>query len=222
MSQRKSKSVPLGITESVSDFAPEMRLFDGSGNRLYLDLDERGRFLEATMEESREDRLFCHLLHYTGCRLSEALETSPGRVYLKEQSILFRSLKKRKIDKKGRKKQPHYRSVPVPARLIEDLDIVYNLRGRQRRKEGLEERLWPMSRATAWRMVKRVMARAGVTGPQATAKGFRHGFGIHMVMKGVPLTVIRDIMGHSSIQTTEIYLRAVGEEKRTMVMQAWA
>lgn len=205
----------------MTDFAPEMRLFDIDGRRLYLDADERERFLVAAVDESREDRLFCHLLHYTGCRISEALETSPGRVLLKEQAIVFRTLKRRKIDQKGRKKQPHYRTVPVPVRLIEDLDIVYDLRGRQRRKEGLNLPLWSMSRATAWRHVRRVMDRAGIAGPQATAKGFRHGFGVHMVMRGVPLTVIQDIMGHSSIRTTEIYLLALGVQKQTMVLQAW-
>jgi len=68
-------------------YAPEMRLFDDDGQRLYLSAEERARFLEASANQPREDRVFCHLLHYTGCRPSEALETSPGRVLLYERAI---------------------------------------------------------------------------------------------------------------------------------------
>ncbi|WXG55641.1 MAG: tyrosine-type recombinase/integrase [Candidatus Sedimenticola sp. (ex Thyasira tokunagai)] len=80
-----------------------------------------------------------------------------------------------------------------------------------------------MSRSTAWRMVKRVMAKAGIEGKQATAKGLRHGFGIAMLSRKYPLpiNVLWDLMGHSDTKTTEIYLQAIGDEKRKLVMQAW-
>lgn len=62
--------------------AHEMRLFDDEGKRLYLTADERARFLKASTDEDREDRLFCRLLHFSGCRPSEALELTPGRISL--------------------------------------------------------------------------------------------------------------------------------------------
>jgi len=40
--------------------------------------------------------------------------------------------------------------------------------------------LWTMSRPTAYRLVKWVMARAGIVGKQATGKGLRNGFGVAM------------------------------------------
>lgn len=80
-----------------------------------------------------------------------------------------------------------------------------------------------MSRATAWRMIKRVMKNAGIEGKQATAKGLRHGFDIAMLSgeKPVPIHIVRDLLGHTDVKTTEIYLQAVGEEKRNLVLQAW-
>lgn len=80
-----------------------------------------------------------------------------------------------------------------------------------------------MSRATTWRMVKGVMARAGIKGKQATSKGLRHGFGIAMLSgeKALPLNILRDLMGHSDTKITEIYISAIGAEKRKMVMNAW-
>ncbi|WP_428622183.1 tyrosine-type recombinase/integrase [Sedimenticola sp.] len=205
------------------DTAPEMRLFDEQGNRLYLTADERGRFLDAAAQENREDRIFCHVLHYTGCRPSEALELSPRRIHLDAGEIVFRSLKMRRKDAQDREKRPQYRAVPVPASLLDQIDLVFDLRRRYQSGKELDDRLWSMSRSTEWRMVKRVMDRARITGPQATGKGLRHGFGIAMLSgpTPLPLNVLRDLMGHSDTKTTEIYLQAIGYEKRHLVMQAW-
>jgi len=47
--------------------APEMRLFSPRGERLYLTAKERARFLESAHKENPSYRMFCHVLHYTGC-----------------------------------------------------------------------------------------------------------------------------------------------------------
>ena len=53
----------------------EMRLFDTAGNRLYLNAADRAAFLSVARQQAKaEVRTFCETLHYTGCRLSEALE----------------------------------------------------------------------------------------------------------------------------------------------------
>ena len=51
----------------MAETVQEMRLFSGRGERLYLTAEERERFLTASREESRENRIFCSVLHYTGC-----------------------------------------------------------------------------------------------------------------------------------------------------------
>lgn len=204
--------------------SPEMRLFSPTGERLYLTAQEREAFLLALNEEDPSDRMFCQILHFTGCRPSEALELIPRRVLIDEVSIVYRSLKKRKFDGRGRVKQPQFRSVPVPYVLIQHLDLVFDLRARQKRGKDLDKPLWSMSRPTAYRLVKRVMARAGIIGKQATGKGLRHGFGVAMVTakKPLPIHILSQLMGHSDTKTTEIYLQVVGEEKRQMVTDAWA
>lgn len=206
-----------------TEISPEMRLFGPGGERLYLTTQERQRFLAALDEEHPMDRLFCHVLHYSGCRPSEALELVPRRVLVDEKALVFRSLKKRKKDARGRTKQPQFRTVPVPEVLIENLDLVYGIRALQKKQKGLDISLWTMSRPTAYRLVKRVMIRAGIVGKQATGKGLRHGFGVAMVTakKPLPIHVLSQLMGHTDTKTTEIYLQVVGEEKRQMVSDAW-
>ena len=60
------------------------------------------------------------------------------------------------------------------------LNHYINIRQRQGEKEE-GGALWPMSSQTAYRLLKRVMVRANIAGPQATGKGLRRGFGVAMV-----------------------------------------
>ena len=207
----------------MAEIVQEMRLYSGDGKRLYLTAGERERFLIASREESRENRIFCSVLHYTGCRPSEALELKPSGINIEDQEIVFRTLKKRKFDNQGRIKLPQYRAVPVPENVIDEVDLVFDLRRKRQIKKLKDVPLWDMSRATAWRMIKRVMKNAGIEGKQATSKGLRHGFGIAMLSgeRALPLNILRDLMGHSDTKITEIYLQATGAEKRKMVMKAW-
>jgi integrase/recombinase XerD len=73
-------------------------------------------------------------------------------------------------------KLPQYRAVPVSLRLIEHLDLVFGLRLFHKQNDSLAAQMpfWSMSRTTAYRLIKRVMARANIKGKQATAKGLRH------------------------------------------------
>lgn len=42
-------------------------------------------------------------------------------------------------------------------------------------------------------------------GKKVTAHTFRHSFATHLLMKGVNIRSIQELLGHSSVQTTEIY-----------------
>ncbi len=156
-------------------------LHDGRGRRLYLTGDERAAFLAAAAKAPRPVRTFCGVLAHTGCRVSEALQLTPRRVDLAGRALVFESLKKRR---KG-----VFRAVPVPPGLLDQLDLVHGVSEARRRGEGqLDKPLWPWTRGHAWRRVKAVMRAAGVgDGPHATAKGLRHGYGVHAIGSGVPL-----------------------------------
>jgi integrase/recombinase XerD len=152
-----------------------MRLFDTKGHRLYLANSEREAFRKAAEQAPREVRPYCHTLLYTGCRPSEALALTADRVDFQAQAITFETKKKRRPGV--------YRAVPVPASLLDALDLVHSIRDRKTKAA-----LWTWSRKTAYTRVIDVMERAGVTGPQASPKGLRHGCGVACIEKGIPLT----------------------------------
>jgi integrase len=202
-------------------FKPEMSLYDHAGGRLYLDATERVAFKDAARQEEPEKRLLCNVLVFTGCRPSEALELTPAGIQLNESAIRFRTLKKRKRDMQGNLKKAQYRAVPVPELLIEELDLVFNLRHNAKLKVPKDDLLWPFTRATAWNTVKRVMARAGIKGPMATSKGLRHAYGMALALDKVPPVAIAKLLGHSDTATTEIYTTPVGGELREFAQGAW-
>lgn len=193
-----------------------MSLYDPQGNRLYLTADERAAFMDAASKAERPVRTLCSVLHFTGCRISEALAVTPHRVDLSGRAVVFETLKKRRSG--------IFRAVPVPPSLLDTLDMVHGLRELQKRRAGVpeEETLWTWHRSHAWRLVKTVMREAGIPeGPHATAKGLRHGYGIAAVMSGVPLNMLSKWMGHATIEVTAIYANALGAEERSIAERMW-
>lgn len=187
-----------------------MRLYNDKSERVYINADERERFLDALNTESDEIRAFCLTLFFTGCRLSEARELRFSAIQPKARLISFRSLKKRD--------QHHIREVPVPPDLIVALSKL---------PRKLGQPIWTVgetkvSRVTAYRWVKRIMNKADIHGAQACPKGLRHGYGIHAVRSGVQLNMLQKWMGHASIATTAIYATAVGREELELADRMWS
>jgi len=181
-------------------------VFDGYGNRKYLDQSERRAFLAAAQTAKPEVKTFCMVLAYTGARISEILALPSARIDFEAGTIIFESLKKRR---KG-----HYRAVPVPFALLDELKTIH-------RTTAAHELLWPWCRTTAWTRVKEVMEKANITGTHASPKGLRHSLGVSALQSGVPLNILQKWLGHTHMHTTAIYANALGPEEREMAGHFW-
>lgn len=191
-----------------------MQLYDAKGRRKYLTAEERKAFLAAAEALPREQRTFCLVLAYTGCRITEALELTAGRVDLAGGVIVFETLKKRRSGV--------YRAVPVPPAVLEAVNLVHGVRELQKsRGAGKTVRLWTFSRTTAWRFVAAMLREAKIKGPQASPKGLRHGFGVQAVSTGIPLNLVQRWLGHAQLSTTAIYADAVGAEEQKIMERMW-
>ncbi len=186
-------------------------LYDEAGHRKYVTDAERQAFMKAASQMEKDVYTFCWVLKETGCRLSEALELTVDRIDFDAGVVVLWTLKKRG---KG-----SHRAVPVPQRLLDELDKAHDARARQR--AGEEARLWPWCRMTGYRRIKEVMERAGLKGPHATPKGLRHGFGVAALERGVPLNMLQKWLGHANMATTAIYGNAVGAEERHIAERLW-
>ena len=74
---------------------------------------------------------------------------------------------------------------------------------------------------TGWRAVHKVMTAAGLTGPHASPKGLRHGFGVRAVSEGISLNLVQKWLGHAQLTTTAIYADAPGEEEQSIAARMW-
>jgi integrase/recombinase XerD len=111
--------------------------------------------------------------------------------------------------------------VPLPSPFLDNLNLAFDLKLRQKRKGELEKKIWTFSRKTGSRRVNEVMEKAEVRGIQACPKGLRHSYAIHALQSGIPLNQVSKWLGHSSLITTTIYATALGEEERKLAARMW-
>ena len=100
--------------------------------RKYLTGEERARFLAAACAHPRPTvQTFALTLAHTGCRISEALSLRAKDVDLAATEVRFRTLKRR---------NEHWRAVPVPEDLVRELALVHGLRRAQSRPKPARRR----------------------------------------------------------------------------------
>jgi site-specific recombinase XerD len=189
-----------------------LSLYAANSERKYVNRAERTRVLAAMEKMKRERALFGLLLAWTGGRVSEVLALRPSSFQIERNVVALQTLKRRK---------PHVREVPIAPGLMTALDRQFNLKELQRNSESANRRLWPMSRVTAWRVVKGAMLEAGVVGRPACPRGLRHGFGVGTLQASVPLNMVQKWMGHARLSTTAIYADASGEEEAAFAARFW-
>lgn len=192
-----------------SSGSPAFSLYSQQGARKYLTPQERARFIVAARQQPRaEVAALCLTLAYTGCRISEALALVAAQFEAQGGFIAIRSLKKRH-------RAIAFREIPVPAEVMSAVAKLL--------PADPSQRIWTLSRGRAWQLVKAVMDDAEICdGLHKTPKGLRHGFGLHAVRSGVPLNLVQRWLGHARLETTAIYLQAMGVEERELASRMWS
>lgn len=175
-------------------------IYTPTGQRKYLSAPERQAFIKVCEARSRDERRFCLALLWTGGRLSEVLSLTAQNLSPDEGVVIFRTLKQRN--------NHTFRHVPLHAQLLSDLS-------------GMTGSLFPWGRTQAWQIVKDMMKKAQIEGPQACPRGLRHSFAIHAISSGVPLHMVQRWMGHRRLETTAIYTQALGAEERQIAQLMW-
>ncbi|WP_182048889.1 site-specific tyrosine recombinase XerD [Changpingibacter yushuensis] len=160
------------------------------------------------------DRALLEVLYGTGARISEAVNLSPDDIDIEERSIrLFGKGRKERILPLG-----SYAINAVNAYLVRARPelakrgtgspfLFLNLRGRQ------------LSRQTAWGIIQAAAARAHLT-DHVSPHTLRHSFATHLLQGGADVRVVQELLGHSSVTTTQIYTQVTRDTVREVYVGA--
>lgn len=148
------------------------------------------------------DAAVLELLYATGMRISEACG-------LKTSDIQFDAGFLRCTGKGSRE-----RIIPVGARALESIRE-YIRKSRPHYCKGGAPELFVtrlgsgFTRQGLWKIVKKHALRAGLK-ENITPHTLRHSFATHLLERGADLRAVQEMLGHSSISTTQIYTHVDG------------
>lgn len=76
-----------------------------------------------------------------------------------------------------------------------------------------------MSRQGFWKVLKSYAANAGIV-RDITPHTLRHSFAAHMLQNGADIKSVQEMMGHSDVSTTQIYLGVNENKMRDVYLKA--
>ena len=187
---------PVGLD---FDQVPKIRL----GQHLpdFLDVEAMLGLLDGlptTTTLEKRNKTMLELLYGTGMRISELLGLATRDVNAEEQVVLVRG--------KGSKQ----RFVPYPdsvgawlhSYLLQVRPVL--LQTKQTDVLFLNRQGGKLSRMGFWKILRKITREAGIT-QEITPHTFRHSFATHLLEGGVNLRIVQLLLGHSSLNTTQIY-----------------
>ena len=158
------------------------------------------------------DRALLELLYGTGARISEVTGLLVDDV-TDTDGIL-------RISGKGGKQ----RLVPVGSKALEAVEA-YLVRARPVLAQGkshallLNTRGGALSRQSAWAVLKKAAERAGLD-MDISPHTLRHSYATHLLEGGADVRVVQELLGHSSVTTTQIYTHVTAENLRQVWREA--
>ncbi|ALJ20966.1 site-specific tyrosine recombinase XerD [Microbacterium sp. No. 7] len=159
------------------------------------------------------DRALLELLYATGARVSEVVQLDVDD--LAHGDVL-------RVRGKGSKE----RIVPVGsfARAAVDAYLArarpeLSRRGRATPRLFLGARGAPLSRQSAWLVIRAAAERAGLTA-HVSPHTLRHSFATHLLQGGADVRVVQELLGHASVATTQIYTHVTADALRDVYLTA--
>lgn len=197
---------PDGVCDRIISFLPEIR--DGRKNIQYLNEEEAGKLRDVLLNEqgglSKRDRAIGLLAMYTGLRSCDIAELSFDDIDWVNDTL---SIVQQKTGKPL--------TLPLSATVGNALyDYIHGERPEVRVQEVFVTKRIPFRRITSGgygNIASVIMKYAGIRTKEGDRKGFhlfRHHLATEMLSHDVPVTIISEVLGHSSPNSTQTYLSA--------------
>ncbi len=178
----------------------------------YLTEEEVDRLLKeadkAGTAEGQRDANILELLYATGLRVSELVSLNVQDVDFEESYI--------RCWGKGSKERIVYAHDRALDGLQDYLSTSrMSLLGQNKEESALfvNHRGERLTRQWVWNILKTYSKRAGID-RKITPHTLRHSFATHLLQKGASLRHVQELLGHSSISTTQVYTHLTSEHLR--------
>lgn len=148
--------------------------------------------------EGHRNRAIIEVLFSCGLRVSELVSLRLSNLYPDERFV--------RVTGKGAKE----RLVPISQRALHELDLWFSYRKEMNIKPGEEDYVFlnrrgaHLTRTMILIIIKRQAEQAGIL-KTISPHTLRHSFATALLEGGADLRVIQEMLGHESIDTTEIY-----------------
>jgi integrase/recombinase XerD len=204
--------VDVDVSREVKPPAPPRRLPKA------ITPDEVERLLDAAgyarTPLAIRDRALLELLYATGARISEAVGLAVDDLDLRERTVLLAG----KGGKQRRVPLGSYAARAVEAYLVQ-VRPELAAAGRGTPMLFLNSRGGPLSRQSAWLVLRTAAERAGLAGG-ISPHTLRHSFATHLMDGGADVRVVQELLGHSSVTTTQIYTLETVDKLREVYSSA--
>lgn len=175
---------------------------------------------DTTTQRGRRDLALLSLMYDTGSRVQEIIDLTPLSLRLNKPATV-------KIIGKGNKARlvpmldaqtKHLKSYLKENRLNEpyanQYPLFYNSRKEKLTRAGINHIIGKYAKTAR-------IAHPALIPDKISCHHIRHSKAMHLLQAGVNLVYIRDILGHASVITTEIYARADSKQKREALENAY-
>lgn len=194
-------------------------LLEGPKLGLYLpdtlsfeDVEKIIQAINTDTDLGQRNKCMIEVLYGCGLRVSELIDLKISNINFKESYL--------KVEGKGDKS----RFVPLAkftSNLIKDYINTVRSKNKINKKHEdivfLNSRGSAMSRVIVFIIIKELAEKAGIH-KNISPHTFRHSFATHLLQNGADLRYIQEMLGHSSITTTEIYTHLKNEELRDVIL----
>ena len=169
--------------------------------------------IDLSQQFGHRNKAIIEVMYGCGLRVSEVISLNISDIYAKDEFI--------KVFGKGSKE----RLVPIGNKTLHELMLyVKGERLHQDIKPKFSDKVFISARGTSltrqsvFLLVKRLAEQAGIK-KTISPHTLRHSFATHLIEGGADLRAVQQMLGHSSITTTEIYTHISDEYLRQVIME---
>lgn len=199
----KMSLIEFNIWRDIKSLKIEKNLPD------FLSLEEVLKIIDVKTSDKNEhrDKLVIGLMFFGGLRISEVVNIKYENIFLEDKYMIIT----------GKNETQRYVFIVDNLKIL--LNNYYNVQNKNMKKLNnwliTNNRSEKISRQSLWSIV---IKKSSIFEQKITPHIFRHSFATYLLQQGLSQYEIKELLGHKSITTTQIYVHVTNEKLKNSVL----